>query len=238
MLLPRGRRQEQGTFSNSLALATVWETAGLRLAQGAQLLLPRLGKAVWTCTPKERFSAGPGLCHPDTTALGELEAFQKQKSGGLLQPRLFFSCNLILFYFFLVAWSVRELETQWENNPGQGYFSKQRCWSLPSTRFALAPKAASLQAGRRAEGQFFSWLELARFLLQPDTAFAVILLLARVILVLPATPSFWVLVFYVWWGSHITDRFSFWSLLNFFLHFYLFPTAQSRSGEPAQPSSW
>lgn len=71
----------------------------------------------------------------------------------------------------------------------------------------FGPQATSLQAGRRAEGQFFSWLELARFLLQPDTAFAVILLLAWVILVLNATPSFWVLVFYVWWGSHIRDRF-------------------------------
>lgn len=71
----------------------------------------------------------------------------------------------------------------------------------------FGPQAASLQAGRRAEGQFFSWLELARFLLQPDTAFAVILPLAWVIPVLNAPPSFWGLVFYVWWGSHITYRF-------------------------------
>lgn len=85
-------------------IAALWEALGLWLAQGVQLLLPRLGKAVWTCTPMEHFSACPGLCHPATTAWGEFEAFQKQKFGDLLQPRIFFfSCNLILFYFFLVA---------------------------------------------------------------------------------------------------------------------------------------
>lgn len=61
-------------------------------------MLPRLGKAVQTCTPKECFSARPGLCHPDRAVSGEFAAFQKQKSGGLFLPRLF-SCNLIVFYF-------------------------------------------------------------------------------------------------------------------------------------------
>lgn len=97
---PGAGAQEQGTFSNSLTPAAVWETAGLFwLAQGERLMLPRLGKAVQTCTPKERFSARPGLCHPDRTAPGKFAAFQKQKSGGLFLPRLLFSCNLIVFYF-------------------------------------------------------------------------------------------------------------------------------------------
>lgn len=108
----QGCRQEQGSFSNSLTLAALGEAAGLWLVQGVQLLLLRLGKAVWTCTPKEHLPAHPGLCYPDTTALGEFEAFQKQKSGDLFQPRLFSSCNLILSYFILVAWGVSEVETR------------------------------------------------------------------------------------------------------------------------------
>lgn len=83
-------------FGNSLTLAAVSETAGLWLAQGEQLMLPRLGKAVQTCTPKEHFSARPGLCHPDRPISGKFAAFQKQKPGDLLLPVCF------CFHFFLM----------------------------------------------------------------------------------------------------------------------------------------
>lgn len=74
---PGAGAQEQGTFSNSLTLVAVWETAGLWLAQGERLMLPRLGKAAQTCTPKESFSARPGFCHPDRTALGGVCCFSE-----------------------------------------------------------------------------------------------------------------------------------------------------------------
>lgn len=64
-------------------------------------MLPRLGKTAQTCTPREHFSAHPGLCHPDGTVLGDFAAFQKQKFGVLFLPRLFFMYFVIRILFLL-----------------------------------------------------------------------------------------------------------------------------------------